>query len=654
VDSRQVKFIEAVKLLDSESGLAFKEKDTTEYLRIKAQIMRDMAAGATNDTDRVRVLAASQCVYAELVALNDDDWFFLTQYIDGEFEIAERQDALSAADSATTTATAVASAESPAAAGETLPKNIVGAGSKKQAGQALKRGPFLAEVEFEFRLWQRTTPAWQAQGAASPAPATAALPTGDSAALEKAIVAYFRQFGSKSCFFYDILKYLDELPHVSRVRLTNVCMGMVSSVADNTMSVLSEGVKNIALQEKASEDGKEATSKESTTHAAEAAQVKRYQLSLSIQQLMRYNYSATPDVLATTASSSSSSASAAAHSTLTEKDLESSGKSMFDQFLATTKLPSSILRIQSERGVGDHYLTLFAHHYFSFYLLTKNKKYLLDIIMALELGLTKYSQFNYQFKLWLIRLYVHPEIAAFHRAQQLYKSLDIKQIQHDITSHLLMEDAIRYGHLVSDALTTCNKLIQWHSTADREDVQTTQFGYERSNYTKIIEFVDFRERRQASMALYQARVMKAYGGILALGISGATVGGTAAVVPTATSSSDSGKIEKDLTSVHAFLAKSGIIKRIHVTRQLFTVADDFLHLCALFVSAGLVKSCSRSIPTSPITRRTIPCRSWYRIMISPSSPYGMQRTRHSTHCSIDRHRPSYRHHSLCRVTNSCE
>lgn len=522
VYNRQAKYAEAVKLLESEAGLAFKEKDATEYLRIKAQILRDMAAAAPGATSALRALNDSRVVYTELVEQNNDDWFFLTQYIGGEFSIDEKQEA--AGSPATDDA-----APAPLSFEERITqlrtflrelqqKNVVPAGGKKPAGQALKRGPFLADVELEFRLWQRAN--------------TASAAGAETSALEDAIVAYFRQFGSKSCFFYDVLAYLDALPQEARVRVADACAAVeaASEVTDTAANV-------------AAIDLNGAPSPKDVAAATEGAQVKRLQLRLSIQQLLRYN--------ATAASGVSSSTPAPAADTLVQ-----SGSSLLDEFLSSAKLSSSLLRVQSERGVGDHFLIMFAHHYYSLFESTLDARYLHDIIVALEVGLAHYSQFNYQFKLWLIRLYMHPAIGAFQRAIQIYRGLDIKQIQHDITSHLMMEDAVRFGHLVHDAIGLGAKLIQWHATADREDASTTQFGYERSNYSKVIEFVDFRERRHASLALYQARVMKVYGGLLALGVPGAAA-------------PEYAKMERDTTNVHAFLAKyvtrlSGAIRRVRV------------------------------------------------------------------------------------------
>jgi hypothetical protein len=700
VYGKQAKWAEALKLLDSESGRAFQEKDGVEYLRLKAATYTEQANAAKTDQEKVKALSNSNQLYSDLISQNPDDWFFLTRYLEQEFQIAELQEHIAAGSPAQPTSSigspVVSSTPgSPAPAGisgstptpppemltfderlvdlrawlaalqaKCIPpsgasppnaaaaRRIAGATTSPSvpAGQAKQRGPFLAEVELEFLLCRRQArkkledaqPMWKTEGGGSPrksprrvtapvtsshaasaaatpdsaarsiaaptpTPSTAAAitPLTETTALERAIVLYFRQFGSKTCFFNDIVSYLAYLTPQARVRMTNACMTMITALVEQVYATaasaekaLTDGVQN--LEHKDGEtSASPPTSAATTASTQEAASVRRFQLSLSVQQLMRYNHTAmlhhasehsTPptgsathhfSALATTGApsaasnlaASATSAGAASSSSaslglLSPPDLESSGRALFDQFLSTTKLPSTILRVQTERGVGDGYLGLFAQGYLEYYLSQKKpqRKYLLDIITALELGLAKYSVWNYQFKLWLIRLYCHPEIGAFSRALALYRSLEIKQIQHEITSHLITEDAVRYGAIVSDLLVLGGKLMSWHGNAERENTQTVQFAYERGNYTKVIEFTEFKDRRVKSLVLYQARIMQVYGAALAFG-NQANPNPVVPIVPASSAGSTSGgsdssssaaskKPEKDVVTIHTYLEKA--------------------------------------------------------------------------------------------------
>jgi len=224
---------------------------------------------------------------------------------------------------------------------------------------------------------------------------------------------------------------------------------------------------------------------------------------------------------------------------------------MFEQFLATTALTSSRLRISSERGLGDSFALLFAAHYLSHALQSGERRWLVDAIVALELALLHYSPHNFQFKLWLIRLYCHPLIGGVQRAGGLYKSLDLKQIQHDITSHLILDDWLRYGHVTQGAHELCARVENWHRAADREEVATTELAYTRASYTKVGEFVEFKERRQRSLARYTAAVMGAHCGLHKLGIGPDQPTASHATAPVA-QTTDS----KDITHVHAYLKRS--------------------------------------------------------------------------------------------------
>jgi len=559
----QHKYTEAMRLLDSDAAAAFKEKDSTEFLRIRAQTLRD--ASAREGEGVWARLAESNAVYEELCRLNNDDWFFLTSLITGEVQLARKQQHPSATETpsdASPVLTFDARVAQLRAFLATQQAAVTQQGTGKKAGQPLKRGPFLAEAELEFQLWQ----AGSTGGARSSAP---------PAALTKALVNYFRHFGSKSCFYSDVLQYLEALDQSARSELATSCLNLIPSIVDSAT---------------ATRDTSSSPSSDGPTSppASEAEQVLRFQLSLSVQQMMRFNYSCT----ATTQGEAKSVAASV--------DLMQRGQSLFEQFLATTQLSSTRLRVPSERGLGDSFALLFAGNYLSQALATSDRRLLLDAILGLEVALLKHSPHNYQFKLWLIRLYCHPLVGALQRALALYKSLDIKQIQHDITAHLLLDDTLRYGHLLSDASPMCARLLNWHQSADREDVATSELAYTRASYTKVTEFVEFKERRQRSLARYTAALVTAHTGLLKLGVP--------LDKTTATTQQPADADSKDITRVHAYLkrVRGDLSKQYPSLSSASSTAE-----CATFLVANndySVVSCwdAASAPLSTLLNRPAP------------------------------------------------
>jgi hypothetical protein len=54
-------------------------------------------------------------------------------------------------------------------------------------------------------------------------------------------------------------------------------------------------------------------------------------------------------------------------------------------------------------------------------------------------------KFFYMYKLWAIRLLCHPSVGAVNMAYQIFQSMDVKMIQWESLSHLLLDDTLRYG-----------------------------------------------------------------------------------------------------------------------------------------------------------------------------------------------------------------
>lgn len=103
-------------------------------------------------------------------------------------------------------------------------------------------------------------------------------------------------------------------------------------------------------------------------------------------------------------------------------------------------------------------------------------------IILLEYGLSR-SQFNFHFKLPLIRLYLN--CGVFKRAHDLFDELAIKHIQFDTLGHFLVDMGTSLGHLrgcrsVLDAASAI-----YHSNL-RETPEATCQAFRYSTFSKVL------------------------------------------------------------------------------------------------------------------------------------------------------------------------
>ena len=128
--------------------------------------------------------------YLKLIETNPDDWSYLCGYLASYFAVRG-----GAGDGSTATAAA-----------EEVLKFLHGLQEAQAAEKAMKRGPFLAELEYEFLLSKGGATAADADSA----DAKGSPPKLDSARADRLlelITGYFKRFGSKPCCFDDVKKY---------------------------------------------------------------------------------------------------------------------------------------------------------------------------------------------------------------------------------------------------------------------------------------------------------------------------------------------------------------------------------------------------------------------------------------------------------------
>ncbi|KAL9320101.1 hypothetical protein ACSQ67_011940 [Phaseolus vulgaris] len=187
-------------------------------------------------------------------------------------------------------------------------------------------------------------------------------------------------------------------------------------------------------------------------------------------------------------------------STSCAKDLEASCVQMFEMYC--TNLPLSKDLDPQEGTHGEELLSMTSSILVQLFWRTKNVGYLFEAVMVLEFGLA-IRRYVSQYKILLLHLYSH--CGALSVAHEWYKSLDVKNIlMESILHHMLPQMLVsplwtELSYLLKDYL----KFMDDHF---RESADLTFLAYRHRNYSKVIEFVQFKDRLQRSSQYLVARV----------------------------------------------------------------------------------------------------------------------------------------------------
>jgi N-terminal acetyltransferase B complex non-catalytic subunit len=74
----------------------------------------------------------------------------------------------------------------------------------------------------------------------------------------------------------------------------------------------------------------------------------------------------------------------------------------------------------------------------------KASECILQAVYVALFGISK-RKFSQSCKLWAVRLLCHPALGAVNMAFNIFRSLDVKQIQWESLGHYLLDDSLRYG-----------------------------------------------------------------------------------------------------------------------------------------------------------------------------------------------------------------
>lgn len=185
---------------------------------------------------------------------------------------------------------------------------------------------------------------------------------------------------------------------------------------------------------------------------------------------------------------------------LPKSELEGSAVRMAEMYCKN--LPLSKDLDPQESMHGEELLSMVCNVLVQLFWRTGHLGYFVEAIMVLEFGSTIRS-YVWQYKILLLHLYSH--MGAFSLAYEWYKSLDVKNILMETVSHHILPQMLE-SPLWVDLNNLLKDYLKFMDDHFRESADLTFLAYRHKNYSKVIEFVQFKERLQHSNQYLVARV----------------------------------------------------------------------------------------------------------------------------------------------------
>ncbi|XP_038901393.1 N-terminal acetyltransferase B complex auxiliary subunit NAA25 [Benincasa hispida] len=154
---------------------------------------------------------------------------------------------------------------------------------------------------------------------------------------------------------------------------------------------------------------------------------------------------------------------------------------------------------------GEELLSLICNLLVELFWRTQNFGYIIEAILVLEWGLT-IRRYVWQYKILLLHLYSY--LGAFSSAYEWYKLLDVKNILVETVSHHILPQML-VSPLWVDLSNLLKDYLKFMDDHFRESAEHTFVAYRHRNYSKVIEFVQFKERLEHSSQYLVARVEEA-------------------------------------------------------------------------------------------------------------------------------------------------
>ncbi|KAF6144813.1 hypothetical protein GIB67_038912 [Kingdonia uniflora] len=155
-----------------------------------------------------------------------------------------------------------------------------------------------------------------------------------------------------------------------------------------------------------------------------------------------------------------------------------------------------------ENMPGEDLLSLASNVLVQLFWRTRLLGYLLEAVMVLEYGLT-IRRYSWQYKVLLVHLYSH--LSALPLAYEWYKTLEIKNIMLETVSHHILPQML-ISPLWVDSSDILKDYLKFMDDHFKESADLTFLAYRHRNYSKAVEFVEFKERLQHSHQYWMARI----------------------------------------------------------------------------------------------------------------------------------------------------
>ncbi|KAF9562547.1 actin cytoskeleton organization protein [Agrocybe pediades] len=153
----------------------------------------------------------------------------------------------------------------------------------------------------------------------------------------------------------------------------------------------------------------------------------------------------------------------------------------------------------TELQPADDLALLAGNALISLWQLTGDDKYLYDAVYLLEFALTKSKQ-SFLTRLILIRVY--RLLGASSLALEHYRAMQVKQVQHDTLSHLILSRASAFSLASSGDLTLASECLESTQIYLSNSQETGDFvvrAFTAEKYSQIPEFIKFEERLENSL-----------------------------------------------------------------------------------------------------------------------------------------------------------
>lgn len=190
-----------------------------------------------------------------------------------------------------------------------------------------------------------------------------------------------------------------------------------------------------------------------------------------------------------------------------DKDVVAYAKDIVKLYVEGLKLSKDL--DPQENLHGEELLTIAVTLLIELFCRTKHPGYVGEAILLLEFGLAV-RRFSFPYKLMLINLY--STLLCVSAAFDWYKTLDAKNILVETLSHHILPSLIK-STLWSELDSLMKDMIKFYDDYLKEAGDLAILAYRHCNYSKVLEFVQFKERIQHS---HNLATVKAEGHILRL------------------------------------------------------------------------------------------------------------------------------------------